>query len=155
MGFRAENTRLYDEKGTTLCNGTRPGYTSGVVIGLSRERCGAVTSEEVMPTIQAAAGESGNNQPMVCQPLKNTPIGCDVYNGEITGETAATLTAASGGTNTSGAKVITTSHGGFMIDADDSGVAHTLSATDYKDAPLFPTEWIVITNHKQKKNLNP
>ena len=101
LGFRAENTRLYDEKGTTLCNGTRPGYTSGVVIGLSRERCGAVTSEEVMPTIQAAAGESGNNQPMVCHE-----------------------------------KIITTSHGGFMVDADDSGVAHTLSATDYKDAPV-------------------
>jgi hypothetical protein len=59
LGFRAENTKLYDEKSTTLCNGTRPGYTQGV---------------------------------------------------------------------------ITTSHGGFMINADDSDVAHTLQATDYKDA---------------------
>ena len=35
------------------------------VIGFNRERCGAVTSEDVMPTLQAAAGESGNNKPMV------------------------------------------------------------------------------------------
>ena len=128
LGFRAENTRLYDEKGTTLCNGTRPGYTSGVVIGLSRERCGAVTSEEVMPTIQAAAGESGNNQPMVCQPIPYQ-------------KTTGALMAS--GYNKLGTQealndmyVVTTSHGGFMVDADESGVAHTLQSTDYKDAPV-------------------
>ena len=31
LGFRAENTRTYDEKATTLCSGTRPGFTCGVV----------------------------------------------------------------------------------------------------------------------------
>lgn len=31
---------------------------------------------------------------------------------------------------------ITTSHGGFMVNADDSGIAHTLQATDYKDPQL-------------------
>ena len=31
IGFRPENTRLYKEKATTLCNGTRQGFTSGVV----------------------------------------------------------------------------------------------------------------------------
>ena len=31
LGFRAENTRMYDEKATTLCSGTRPGFTCGVV----------------------------------------------------------------------------------------------------------------------------
>ncbi len=31
LGFRAENTRTYDEKATTLCNGTRPGFTCGVM----------------------------------------------------------------------------------------------------------------------------
>ena len=36
------------------------------VIGFNRERCGAVTMDDAMPTLQAAAGESGNNQPMVC-----------------------------------------------------------------------------------------
>ena len=31
LGFRAENTRLYDETATTLCNGTRPGWCNGVI----------------------------------------------------------------------------------------------------------------------------
>ena len=31
MGFRAENTKVYDEKSTTICNGTRPGFTCGVI----------------------------------------------------------------------------------------------------------------------------
>ena len=35
-------------------------------LGLNRERCGAVYGEDLMPTLQAAAGESGNNKPMVC-----------------------------------------------------------------------------------------
>ena len=35
------------------------------VMGFNRERCGAVVGEDVMPTLQAAAGESGNNKPMV------------------------------------------------------------------------------------------
>ena len=69
LGFRAENTKTYDEKATTLCNGTRPGYTCGV-IGFNRGNgSGIPTMEEKQPTIQAAAGESGNNQPLVCQPI--------------------------------------------------------------------------------------
>lgn len=33
LGFRAENTKCYDEKATTICNGTRPGFTCGVIQG--------------------------------------------------------------------------------------------------------------------------
>ena len=33
-------------------------------------------------------------------------------------------------------KIITTSHGGFMLNADDNDIAHTLQATDYKDPQL-------------------
>ena len=40
-----------------------------VCYGFNRERCGAVTMENKVPTIQAAAGESGNNQPSVCYGL--------------------------------------------------------------------------------------
>lgn len=32
LGFRAENTKCYDEKATTLCNGTRPGFVNGLCI---------------------------------------------------------------------------------------------------------------------------
>lgn len=136
------------------------------VMGFNRERCGAVTSVEKMPTLQAAAGESGNNQPMICYTTqasgdRNNPTqsyqedkaytipsnpmsdrgqaicyaidqgagkssanfspdigdntsgepavcyGVDVYNQEITGDVSASLTAACGGTNTSGGKVLT------------------------------------------------
>ena len=31
LGFRPENVRCYDEVATTLCNGTRPGFTTGVI----------------------------------------------------------------------------------------------------------------------------
>lgn len=34
LGFRPENTRLYKDKATTICNGTRPGFCNGVVIGI-------------------------------------------------------------------------------------------------------------------------
>ena len=60
-----------------------------IAFGLNRERCGAVVGEEVMPTLQAAAGESGNNKPMVMQ------IGADMYNHKLTGDVAATLNASS------------------------------------------------------------
>lgn len=132
LGFRAENTKLYDEKGTTLCNGTRPGYTCGV-IGFNRGNGSGIPAvEEKQPTIQAAAGESGNNQPLVCQPVSYQ-------------KTTGTLMAS--GYNKLGTQealndmyVVTTSHGGFMVNADDSGIAHTLQATDYKDAQVVSYE---------------
>ena len=31
LGFRAENTRVYKEKATTVCSGTRPGFCNGIV----------------------------------------------------------------------------------------------------------------------------
>ena len=31
LGFRPENVRVYDEIATTICNGTRPGFTCGVI----------------------------------------------------------------------------------------------------------------------------
>ena len=40
--------------------------TNQRVLGFNRERVGAVVMEDMQPTIQAAAGESGNNQPNVC-----------------------------------------------------------------------------------------
>ena len=58
LGFRAENTRMYDEKATTVCNGTRPGFTCGVaqvVKTYSIDQGGGKTScsilEEQSPTL--------------------------------------------------------------------------------------------------------
>lgn len=33
LGFRPENVKCYEETATTLCNGTRPGFTTGIVTG--------------------------------------------------------------------------------------------------------------------------
>ena len=69
LGFRPENVRLYDEKATTVCNGTRPGFTCGIV----------------------------------------RPLGADMYNHQVTGDIAATLSANSCETATrSGPNVINT-----------------------------------------------
>ena len=38
LGFRPENTRLYEECSTTLCNGTRAGFCNGVVM-VDRKQC--------------------------------------------------------------------------------------------------------------------
>ena len=59
---------------------------TGSVIVFNRERCGAVSMQDMMPTLQAAAGESGNNQPMVC-------VGTDMYNQSVSGDVAVTLNA--------------------------------------------------------------
>lgn len=64
-------------------------------------------------SFQERAGKPGGGKGILVQhehvaTLNNQSvlqIGCDVYNQEITGEVAASLTAASGGTNTSGPKV--------------------------------------------------
>lgn len=52
-------------------------------------------------------------------------FGCDVYNQEITGDIAASLTAASGGTNTSGPKVIAAKEGA-VYDARGNGDGKTV-----------------------------
>ncbi len=34
LGFRAENTKIYEEKATTICNGTCPGHHQGVIYAI-------------------------------------------------------------------------------------------------------------------------
>lgn len=58
-----------------------------------------VQTSGVSTTLPASMGEGGGYVPMVVE-------GCDVYNHEVTGEVAATVTAACGGSNTSDPKVL-------------------------------------------------
>lgn len=58
-----------------------------------------ICEEGISPTLTARMGTGGNQVNAVC-------VGADVFNGEITGETAVTLTSAFGGVNTSEAKVL-------------------------------------------------
>ena len=60
LGFRPENVRIYDEVATTLCNGTRPGYTCGVVAlepGIAAREGGNIY-EGVSGTLRANSGDN-------------------------------------------------------------------------------------------------
>ncbi len=73
LGFRPENTRVYDGVATTICNGTRPGFTCGVI-----EQCLFENHSQdarykgpldVCPMLPAQLGTGGNNTPLVCEPV--------------------------------------------------------------------------------------
>ena len=62
------NTYVHEELGNTLSarDYKQPqAVYMEKVLGFNRERCGAVVMDDMQPTMQAAAGESGNNQPNV------------------------------------------------------------------------------------------
>ena len=64
--------------------------------------------------------------------------GADVYNGEITGETAATLSTQSGTSSGSGPKVLSFASKQQGMNVDD--VANTLASNDYKE-PQAVVSW--------------
>lgn len=152
LGFRAENTKCYDETATTICNGTRPGHTAGV-IGFSRERCGAVTMDETMPTIQAAAGESGNNQPMVygisayeSNAMKSPNPNSGIYEAD----TARTLdnNGGSPACNQGGMAVVCLNDQGGSIMSTSENETATLRAQTHGHEP------VVFENHCQDSRYN-
>ena len=68
LGFRPENVRLYDEKATTLCVGTRAGFCNGIVSlepGIASREGGHIY-EDVSGTLRANAGD---NQMSVAYPV--------------------------------------------------------------------------------------
>lgn len=85
LGFRAENTRLYAEMATTVCSGTRPGYCNGVC--MATQQGGAeIRTDDKAPTLTAAAGMSGNNQPVYAKNgeytvRRLTPLECERLQG--------------------------------------------------------------------------
>lgn len=85
LGFRPENTNTYDEKSTTLCNGTRPGWCNGVVM-VTQQGGAEIRTDGKAPTLTAAAGMSGNNQPVYCADneyivRRLTPLECERLQG--------------------------------------------------------------------------
>jgi len=68
LGFRAENTKLYDETATTICNGTRPGFCNGVVIALEHHPHDCrikIADDGTVQTLNARMGTGGGNVPLV------------------------------------------------------------------------------------------
>lgn len=74
LGFRAENTKLYKENATTLCNGTRPGFCNGV---LHAAEAKTVIFDETQ--ITAPQNRSNPKQNAPCHTLEATakpPVLC-------------------------------------------------------------------------------
>lgn len=91
MGFRPENVRLYLETASTICNGTRPGFTNGVII--KEQHLFENHSQDtrfkgpldVSPMLPAQLGTGGNNTPFV---VEKQPIYCLQGNGIDRADTA-------------------------------------------------------------------
>ena len=92
LGFRPENVRVYDETATTVCNGTRPGFTCGVIkskvkgstgqpnqncdnrVGDNTAICIGSPSEEIAGTLDASyykgsGSRNGKERTVVCRGL--------------------------------------------------------------------------------------
>lgn len=102
LGFRPENTRLYEECSTTLCNGTRAGFCNGVVM-VDRKQCqgidgynSALTGDK-SSTLGVNCGMSTGRNGILCYSLDRA-----AYNQGINAQ--------------------------YDIGIDDSGTAHTLVA---------------------------
>ena len=84
LGFRPENVRVYEEVGTTLCNGTRPGFTTEVVVARPEEdnRKGAIgldgynatTTGDVSSTLGVNCGMSTGRNGVIAVHLIQDPI---------------------------------------------------------------------------------
>ena len=90
---------------------------------------------EVCQTVTSRWGTSGGNVPLV------QAIGCDVYNHAVTGETAATLTMHSGGTNTAGPKLLQA----YSIREDAK--ANNFSATPLEVTPALQAMQPSVQSH--------
>jgi len=105
----------------------------------SNQNHATVQTDGVSTALPASMGEGGGYVPMVVEestyPVKQE--GCDVYNHEVTGEVAVTVTPDCGGTNTIGPKVlmyndvITCTK---QLATTSDNVSSALEATDYKQA---------------------
>ena len=85
LGFRPENTRLYDEIGTTLCVGTRAGFCNGVVLGV--DAYNQALTGSVAKTLNSIATDSAH-LPCVCERhdiryivRRLTPLECERLQG--------------------------------------------------------------------------
>ena len=71
--------------------------------------------------------------------MVRTSVAVDVYNGAVDGEVAAVLTAASGGTNTSGAKVLVTEEEEKVLHCVDMGGGKSQVAISTDQTPTLAT----------------
>ena len=128
LGFRPENVRVYEEVGTTLCNGTRPGFTCGVIANQTVYENHSQDSrykllEDVCETVSAKYGTGGNNMPIV--------VGVDLYNQTTTGNVSKSLNSAATDADHVPCAMYTMQAIG---EYKETGVGSSLKQRDYKDA---------------------
>ena len=88
-----------------------------------------ICEDGIVQTLSSRMGTGGGNTPMVMQ-------GVDVYNGDISGEKAVTLTGASGGTNTSRPKV--------MEETEKRWIVRRLTPMECERLQGYPDHWTDI-----------
>ena len=89
LGFRAENTRLYDDTATTLCNGTRPGWCNGVIQPQAVD-CRNGTESDINGALQSRGSNSLNCNNTILQDAvvrRLTPLECERLQGFFDGWT--------------------------------------------------------------------
>lgn len=70
LGFRPENVRCYEEKATTLCNGTRAGFCNGVIVGVDIYNT-TITGDK-SKTLNSAASDA-DHVPCTVYSIENHP----------------------------------------------------------------------------------
>ena len=135
LGFRPENVRVYDETATTVCNGTRPGFTCGVI---DERKTYQQTTGTLSPGAHAGSynGQDAYNDMLVAA--------VDCRNGTEDPNTNGTLQAkSSGGTSYNPNNVVRES------------VVRRLTPTECCRLQSFPDGWVDIgkwTDEKGKKH---
>lgn len=135
LGFRPENVRVYDETATTVCNGTRPGFTCGVI---DKRKTYQQTTGTLSPGAHAGSynGQDAYNDMLVAA--------VDCRNGTEDPVTNGTLQSkGSGGTSYNLNNVVRES------------VVRRLTPTECTRLMAFPDGWVDIggwTDEKGKKH---
>lgn len=147
LNFRPENTKVYKETATTICNGTNPGHHQGVIVNenpfhpMALDKYNQQATEEVSPTLKTVNG--GDDIHCVVVENHHADSRCNIDDSG----TVQTLTSwmGSGGNNT---PMVMFSKSARARSADDattwkeSQVTNTLNTFDQSEQR---TNEIVVT----------
>lgn len=127
LGFRPENVRCYDETATTLCNGTRPGFTTGVIQPIGFDAYNQAHTGAVSKPLTAAATDS-DHTPVVFQPVTFEPGIASREGGHVYDGVCGTLRAHAGDNQMAVAYSIENHPADSRVDIDASGKVQTLTS---------------------------
>ena len=140
--YEADTSRTLDlNGGNPACN--QGGIAIVEPIAVATQQGGAeITENGICPTITAAAGMSGNNQPWICQ-------GLDAYNQALTGDKAKTINSAASDADHVPC-VVLDDQGGSQISVRHDGKVPTLRAEMHGNVPCVMESAGFCTEHSAK-----